>query len=193
MAARGFDYSEAVRRVCLDMTVRLPEFSSIRIERVGFSFVRARNRERFGVWASMTPLRFQAGAFETVRDGRRWRIPEVRLRKKDEPLLYILSVYVPRFIDLPLLEKIDTLVHELYHIGPAFDGDIRRFAGRRYAHGSQSAYNQTVARLARRWLAADPSPELWNFLRYDFVSLQGIYGKIVGRKIAAPKPIRVEE
>lgn len=191
--SRGGDYSEAIRRVCADMTLRLPEFSHIRLERVGFSFCRTRNRERFGVWASMTPLRFEAGATQIVKEQVRWRIPEVRLRKKDEPLLYIFSVYVPRFIDLPLLEKIETIAHELYHISEAFDGDIRRFLGRHYAHGSKAAYDLTAARLARRWLAADPAPELWDFLRYDFSALQQRWGRIVGRKIAVPKPVRVEE
>lgn len=188
----GFDYSEAIRRVCADMTLRLPEFSHIRLEQVGFSFCRTRNRERFGVWASMTPLRFEGGAVMIVKDGVSWRIPEVRLRKKEAPLLYIFSVYVPRFIDLPLLEKIETIAHELYHISESFNGDIRRFLGRHYAHGSKAAYDRTAARLARRWLATDPAPELWNFLRYDFGGLQQRCGKIVGRKITVPKPVRVD-
>ena len=93
------------------MARRLPVFARIRMEDVGISFVRTRNRELYGVFASMTPLRFEKGSVRTVKNGVVYEIPTVRVRRR--PILYILSIYAPRFIDLSLTDKIETLVHEL--------------------------------------------------------------------------------
>ena len=187
---KGFDYTEAVRTVCADMVLRIPEFLHVDLEKIGFSFCRTRNREMYGAFAAVFPLRFEGGKSTLLRNGVLWRIPDVFDRQKKQ-LLYILAVYVPRFINLPLLDKIDTLVHELYHIGPNCDGDIRRFGNRFYAHGaSKTEYNKTTARLAREWLQRDPPPEIWDFLRYDFATLAERFGKIVGRKIPVPKITR---
>lgn len=187
-----FHYSDAVRRVCEEMAFRLPVFAHIRMDQVGISFVRTRNRELFGIYASMTPLRFENGSFQTTRKGVVYEIPEVRGPFK-KPILYILSIYAPRFIDLCVTAKIDTLIHELYHIGPNFDGDLRRFGERFYAHGaSKKEYDRRVARLSREWLGTDPPPEIWGFLRYDFKELRVRYGKIVGTKIPIPTLRRVE-
>ena len=41
-----------------------------------------------------------------------------------------MSFYLPRFCDQSLDEKLSTVMHELWHISPAFDGDIRRLPGR---------------------------------------------------------------
>lgn len=191
-AKKGFDYTAAVRAVCQDMAIRIPEFAPIDLSTIGFSFCRTRNRQMYGAFAAVFPLRFEGGKSILVRDGVSWRIPDLFDRQKNQ-LLYILAVYVPRFINLPLLDKIDTLVHELYHIGPKCDGDIRRFGDRFYAHGaSKIEYNKTVVRLAREWLRRDPPPDLWDFLRYDFQTLTDRYSRVFGQKIPIPKMTRQE-
>ncbi len=187
----GFNYSDAVKRVCADIVFRLPAFSQIDLDCVGFSFCQTRNAGHYGVWASMTPLRFEGGAIETVRFSARWRYPQIILPGTNKPLLYVLSLYVPRFIDLSLSDKIDTLIHELYHINDAFDGDVRRFPGAHRAHGSMKEYNRKVELLSKQWLASDPNPQLWDFLRYDFKTLTARYSKIFGIKINLPKPVKV--
>jgi len=192
-ASRRLNYALAVQAVCVNIVSRLPEFAAVRMERVGISFCRTRNNERFGVWASMSPLRFENGLEICERNAVRWRMPVLQIRKKDLPLLYVLSIYVPRFFDLSLIEKIETLVHELYHISPDFNGDIRRFPGRHYAHGNKADYQKTVSGLAKKWLATDPAPELWNFLRYDAAGLSEHYGRVYGQKITIPAPVRIED
>ena len=63
-------------------------------------------------------------------------------------MLYILNFYLPRFLDLPFREKLTTMLHELWHIGPKFDGDVRRLGGRCFAHGSsQKQYDAHVEAL----------------------------------------------
>jgi hypothetical protein len=103
-------------------------------------------------------------------------------------MLYILSFYLPRFQNLPLREKLITVLHELWHISPSFNGDIRRHAGRYHAHThSQAEYDEEMGRLADRWLSLSPPEEVWSFLRDDFTALAARHGSIVGLKIRRPR------
>jgi hypothetical protein len=105
-------------------------------------------------------------------------------------MLYVLSFYLPRFMDLEFREKLITIVHELWHISPEFNGDVRRHDGRCYAHtGSQKEYDAAMDVLAQRWLAQGPPEEIWSFLTGSFDDLADCYGRIVGVKIARPKLI----
>lgn len=190
MTKKYFDYTASVRRICEDITFRLPVFAPIRMRHVAVSLVRTRNRDMYGVFASMTPLRFPGGELRSVEGGKLLEMPSLT-DKQGCPVLYVLSIYVPRFIDLSITEKINTLVHELFHISPEFDGSLRSFGGRYHAHGaSQKEYDHKVARYARQWLSGDPVPELWDFLRYDFKALSALYGGLTGETIKIP-PMKV--
>jgi len=108
-------------------------------------------------------------------------------------MLYVLNFYLPRFLDLPFREKLTTIAHELLHIGPLFDGDLRRFSGRCYAHShSHSHFDAQAEALAQRWLARGPERSLFAFLELDFLRLQALYGGIHGRRIASPKLLPAE-
>ena len=39
-------------------------------------------------------------------------------------MLYLLSFYLPRFLKLPWREKLATVIHELWHVNPQFNGDL---------------------------------------------------------------------
>ena len=107
-------------------------------------------------------------------------------------MLYLLRFYLPRFLELEFREKVTTVFHELWHIGPRFDGDMRRFGGRCYAHsGSQRHYEAQVERLADCWLSMDPPETLYAFLRYDFRQLVERFGPVYGQRIAAPAVVPV--
>ena len=61
-------------------------------------------------------------------------------------MLYLMTFCLPRFQNQPFEDKLVTLFHELYHIGPAFDGDLRRHAGRYAVHsGSQRRYDRPAS------------------------------------------------
>jgi hypothetical protein len=103
-------------------------------------------------------------------------------------MLYILNFYLPRYLDLPFREKLSTVMHELWHVGPSFDGDVRRFGSRCYAHGSsQKRYDAHVERLLDRWLALNPPEPLYGFLRLNFRELGARRGRVYGSKVPAPK------
>jgi hypothetical protein len=144
------------------------------------------------LFASLTPLRFAGGETATVRRGRKWTIQRVRIDGRE--MLYLLTFYLPRFLDLPFREKLTTLVHELWHIGPRFDGDLRRFGGRCYAHsGSQKRYDAHAARLADDWLKLGPPDDLSEFLRLDFRGITERHGPVFGRRISVPKLVPIAE
>ncbi|HZN34255.1 MAG TPA: hypothetical protein VFB80_10565 [Pirellulaceae bacterium] len=182
-----FDFTLHVRRLCDDMIARLGELAHIDMGRVAVGTCQTRRPVSHGIFASLTPLRFAGGAQTTVRRGRPHGIQRV-CGPDGREMLYILSIYLPRFQDLPLREKLITVLHELWHISPQFDGDIRRHGGRYHAHShSQANYDREMGRLVDRWLGLDPPEELWSFLRDDFAALAARHGRIVGLRIRRPR------
>jgi len=186
---QGFDFITAMRAVCADMVARLPELGHIDLERVALSACQTRHQGSHGYYASLTPLRFEAGAKQKAVRGQRYGVEPIQDDSGRE-YLYILSFYLPRFLNTPPEEKLSTIVHELWHISPQFDGDLRRHEGRCYAHGpSQKAYDAQMDRLAQQWLACDPPEHLYEFLHRTFDELVGEHGKVVGIHWPTPKLI----
>lgn len=189
MERHGFDFCRAMRRLCHDMTTRLPQLRHVDLAQVAISLCQTRKNVSHGIYASLTPLRFEAGAKTTTRRGRRYGVQPV-LDPAGREYLYILSFYLPRFMQPALEEKLSTVVHELWHISPKFDGDLRRHAGRCYAHGpSQRAYDALMDRLTQSWLALDPPSQLYEFLVGDCDELVAQYGRIVGQHLPNPQLI----
>jgi len=187
----GFDFSRQMDCLCADMAARVDLLAHVDMARVAVSFSQTRKATRHGMYASLTPMRFCGGQTHTIRGGRKWGVQ--RLCGPDgREMLYILNFYLPRFLDLAFREKLTTVMHELWHIGPAFDGDVRRFPGRCFVHGSsQARYDAQVERLLDRWLASQPPESSYEFLRLTFDDLTARYGRIFGKKVPAPKLLRV--
>ena len=97
-------------------------------DRVAIGICQTRNGAMHGVFATLTPLRFAGGRLDETVRGRRHRIQPL-VDAAGQEFLYLLNFYLPRFLNLPLEEKLSTIVHELWHIGPQFDGDLRRHDG----------------------------------------------------------------
>jgi hypothetical protein len=99
-------------------------------------------------------------------------------------------------LDQEFDDKFVTLFHELYHVSPAFDGDLRRHCGRCQVHSrSKRAYDQQMAHLARAYLAGGADPSLHAFLRLNFAQLQHRHGKVEAVVVPRPKllPVVVPE
>jgi hypothetical protein len=188
----GFNYTKHMRLLCECITQTVPEFSHVTMSSMAVSFSQARSNSRWGIFASLTPLRFQHGERISIRRGREYAIQQV-LDSAGREMLYILTFYLPRFHDQTFQEKLITIFHELWHVSPTFNGDIRRHAGRCYAHtGSQKNYDAHMAQLVDRWIADQLPPEtLLSFLRDDFSTLHRKYGGIFGTRLARPKLIPV--
>lgn len=121
------------------------------------------------------------------------KTPSVTVRGRQ--LKYLISFALPRFCDQTLgasrkrvfypngegwMAKLDTVVHELYHIDPEDVGlrKVARADGLRsmWSHGPE--FYEEVAEMVRQYLATDPDPAMYEFLRYDFAGLQERYGKV---------------
>jgi predicted metallopeptidase len=189
---RGFDFTLHVRRLCDDVIRRLPEMRHVDLARVAISFSQTRKAVGHGLYASLTPMRFAGGSRHTIRHGRKWTIERL-VDPSGVEMLYLLNFYLPRFLNQTFRHKLTTVVHELWHISPHFDGDLRRFQGRCYAHtGSQKQYDAKVDQLADRWLALEPPAAVYDFLRYDFHELVRRHGKVYGTKIPTPRLIPLD-
>jgi hypothetical protein len=99
-------------------------FKHIDTERILVCTASNRSRSRGGTYGKLVPLKFKDGSPFMEYRNRVYTIPEIVL--DDVKLLYIIYFYMPRFYDLNPLEKLNVIFHELYHISPSFNGDIRR-------------------------------------------------------------------
>ena len=188
----GFDFSAAMTALCRDLCLRIGELDHIDMNECLVTVAQARRRTAWGVMAKLTPLRFQGGDEVGERNGCWYRCQGVRHDGRD--MLYLVTFYLPRFQDQTPREKLITVVHELYHISPQFDGDIRRFAGRCHAHtGSQKQYDAHMAVLCDEYLATGPDRSLRAFLDLDADALAARHGGITGLKVAIPKLLPVRD
>lgn len=162
------------------------------MSRVIVTFAQTRSPVEWGMQARLTPLRFENGAVTQMRNGRRWAVQ--RLFHQGQEMLYILSFFLPRFLNLSYREKLITVFHELYHISPAFDGDIRRFEGSCYMHtGSQANYDLQMAKFVDQYVRMRSPVSLRSYLRHDFASLKQAHGPVVGLKLPVPRVILIDD
>jgi hypothetical protein len=183
----GFDFTSHVRTVCDELVAHLPELAHIDLQRVAMSCTRARKRGPYGLYASLTPMRFAGGAQVERRRGRYFTTQKL-FDPHGREMLYILSFCLPRFMDLDFHAKLATILHELWHIGPRFDGDLRRHAGRCYVHtASQQSYDAAMRQLADRYLSDHGNAPHLAFLRGSLADLQRLHERVVGVRIARPK------
>ncbi len=180
-----FDFCGQVRRVLADIVSRCPELGHVDVARVLLAVTQARSRRVHGLQARVTPLRFARGELTRQRRGVTYQVQRYFVAEME--YLYLMTFCLPRFLEQDFDDKLVTLVHELYHIGPAFDGDLRRHEGRYQLHTArQCAYDRKMAELARAYLASRPDPALYGFLRLNFAQLQYRHGAVLG--VIVPRP-----
>jgi hypothetical protein len=120
--------------------------------------------------------------------------PEVSIGRRR--VKYLISFVLPRFCDQTLersrkadlypeapawMAKLDTVVHELYHIDPDETG-IRRVARADGTHSPRShgpLFYEEVAEMVQAYLATGPDPSLYSFLEDDFAGLTARFGGVV--------------
>jgi len=189
-AVGPFHITRSLSDLCEDVCRRMPAFRHIDMRRVMVTFVRCRNTLSWGYQAKLTPLRFEGGATAERRRNHMYRIQ--RYFVGDLEMLYVLTFYLPRFLNQTFEEKLVTIFHELYHVCPDFSGDIRRLDGAFCIHShSQKEYDAHMAAFAREYLAMKPPARLFDFLKLNFNQLESRYGAVVGVTAPAPKLIPI--
>lgn len=180
-----FDFCGHIRRLCADISRRCESLAHIDARRILIAFTQARRGQRHGLQARVTPLRCSRGQLRRLHKGVTYQVQRYFVNGLE--MLYLLTFCLPRFLDQTFDEKCITLFHELYHISPEFEGDLRRLDGRCTLHShSQRDYDAHMAVLAREYLASGADPSLYGFLRLDFAQLQHRHGSVVG--VVVPRP-----
>jgi len=131
----------AVKRLVRDVAARLPELAHVRASRILVVAGEARRASR----ATIRPF----GAGGTGRH------PRIELRGR--AVRYVITLRPLWFLDSTPEERIDTILHELYHASLRFDGTLH--GGRRHARLPTASYQQRIRALRIRYLELAP-PEL---------------------------------
>ena len=202
------NYTERLSRLMEDVVARVPALSFIDMSRV-LVFARSGRTTAEGAYATCHCMCLPPSdpGYYFWRDRRtgeltrrsEWfvtRSPEVRVGP--QRIDYLVSFVLPRFCDQLLLArsrkrahykghpawvaKLDTIVHELYHIDPRRMG-IRRMEkvdGTYAANCHGDRFFADVVAMVNQYLATKPDPGRCDFLRYSFGELSARFGGVVG-------------
>jgi predicted metallopeptidase len=182
---RPFDFCAHVRRLCEDVVRHCEELRHIEVGRLLFGMTQARSCSPHGLQARVTPLRFRGGRLTRRRRATCYQVQ--RYVVNGQEMLYLVTFCLPRFLDQDFDDKLITLFHELYHISPAFEGDLRRHQGRYALHShSKKAYDDYMSHLARAYLSNGANRGLHGFLRLNFAQLQHRHGRV--EAVVVPRP-----
>ncbi len=182
------DLSLELTGIIKEIVTRCTTLAHIDVNRVLVCVGSNRSGRNGGLYGKLIPLRFKDGSSVLQYRGRLYAIPEIS--NNGHPCLYIIYFYMPRFFDLPWEEKLRVIFHELYHINPCFDGDIRRMGAVKKAHGHSKKHFDSLY-----------DPEMRLFIPYiretahiDFLSmnsrdLYARYSRVTAIKMKHPKPV----
>jgi hypothetical protein len=200
------DYTGRIARLMEEIVSRVPALSFIKPREV-LVFARFGRTAREGAFATCHCLNLPQSEpthyyWRDRRTGQMTRRSEWFVLKSPtvriggEPVRHLVSFALPRFCDqrlegspkAPLYEgcepwmgKLDTIVHELYHIDPR-EGirRVERSDGGTSCRSHGRRFFADVRRMVDEFLASGPDPECYDFLRYDFRELAGRYGDVIG-------------
>ena len=201
------NYTERLSLLMSDIVERVPPLGFIDMSRV-LVFARSGRTNAEGAYATCHCICLPATepGYYFWRDRKtgtltrrsEWFVtksPEVRVGVK--PIDYMISFTMPRFTDQVLsrtrkhahypgqpnwVGKLDTILHEMYHIDPTTPG-IRRMEK---ADGTYSAnchgdtFFTNVVEMVQQYLATRPDPQTYDFLQYNFDELAARFGGICG-------------
>jgi hypothetical protein len=201
------NYTEHIALLMKDVVERVPTLSFIDMSKV-LVFARAGRADAEGAYATCHCVCLPASepGYYFWRDratGRLTRRSEWFVTKSpvitvdDANVDYMISFALPRFCDQLLsrsrkqvfykdqpnwIAKLDTIVHELYHIDPERPG-IRRMEK---ADGTYSAnchgqrFFENVVDMVNQYLATKPDPAVYDFLQHNLADLTAQHGGVTG-------------
>jgi len=149
MARRRPNFNQLVRALIRDIARHMPEFGHIKASRILVVAGEARRASR----GTVKPLKVRPG------DRRAKAVVTVNGRR----MLYCITLRPLFFRSSSAKGRIGTLLHELYHISPRFDGTLDEHR-RHEAMGK--GFGAKLRPLVRRYLRQCP-PELWAAMAFD--------------------------
>jgi predicted metallopeptidase len=131
------DLTAGLRAAAEDIVARVPELGHIDLERVHFAVFYSRHAKRILTFARCYPL-----PIGTRKRGRYTYRLETVNTEYGKKARYIVAFAWERFWGLSPRDRLETLVHELFHISPAFDGTLRQFGDK--VHGKGLEWFDTI-------------------------------------------------
>jgi hypothetical protein len=199
------NYTECITTLMRDLTVRVPRLADVNLDEV-LVFARYGRSGADGAYATCHCLNLpptdpgyyywcdrQTGQMTRRSEWFVTKSPNVSVNGRS--IHYLISFALPRFCDQTLdrsrkcrfypgepawIAKLDTVVHELYHVDPGRAG-IRRSdrddgAPAATAHGA--LFFRRVAEMVHEYLGTRPDPRVYDFLRYGFKALIERFGDV---------------
>jgi predicted metallopeptidase len=173
-------YTELAWRAIADMARVVPAFRHIDASRVCVMAAARVSGGRHGNLAQCHALREnETRNLQYWYDRRSRRVVKVTpwmtrknvaIELRGQSMLYMIMLRLPRLL---AHDPLETLVHELVHIGPAFDGRLRRAR-----HGAR--FEAWVEVCARQW-RENGDPELTAPMQMNHAALTARWGPVVGR------------
>ena len=190
IARTPLDFTLRMTRLCADIAARCPVFGQFDSGAVLQTWTPSRTRSQYGLQARVTPMRFRDGALTRKYRGVVYQVQRYHVDGRE--MLYLMTFCLPRFLDQSFEEKLITVVHEMYHIGERFDGDIRRHPGRYAVHShSKGEYDRRMAGIVHEYLRSEPDQSVYAWLRPGCRDMLAEHGSIVGVYVPRPKLIPV--
>jgi len=80
------------------------------------------------------------------------------------------------------IAKLDTIIHELYHIDPERPGirRVERADGTYSANCHGDRFFEDVVEMVKKYLDSKPDPKTYEFLQYSFADMTQRFGGVVG-------------
>ena len=201
------NYTDRLTALMQDVVRCVPPLSFINPDDV-FMFARSGRSRAEGAFATCHCLTLPASepGYYFWRDRTTHRItrrsewfvtksPMVTVGGRD--IKYMISFALPRFCDQTLdrsrkerlypgagawIAKLDTVIHELYHIDPKLKGirRIERSDGTYSANCHGQRFFEEVAEMVHMYLHSQPPPTACEFLKDDFTTLESRFSGVVG-------------
>lgn len=183
----SIDLSLALSAVISEISFRSQTLSHIDPNRI-LVCVGSNRRGGGGLYGKLIPLRFKHGEPLLRHRGRVYASPDIT--NNGHSCLYIIYFYMPRFFDLPWDEKLRVIFHELYHINPRFNGDIRRMGAVKIAHGhSKKHFNSLFDAELHAFKSHIHSTPHQDFLTLNTRELYARYRTVTAVRMKHPKPL----
>lgn len=175
--------TESLREAAGEICGWVPDLAHVDVSRVQFALFYTRSAQRTLTYARCYPL-----SREIKQVGKRVYALEPLYTPERRKARYILAFAWKRYWNMTPRKRLETLVHELYHISPRFDGRLRDFeVGGSHGHGLRW-FDRQVRELMEVHIP--------DGLEEDFPALSislksGL--KVTGQKLQVPEWVRLQE
>ncbi len=158
----GFDFTLFIEDVISDFIKQTPYFQKFEVDKI--IILTGRGKAKYGKLAETWPEK---------------TLERYNLNLNGEK--YAIKFYIPRFLRQKGKERMQTVVHELYHISPEFDGklNVLDHKVKKWHGGSKKAYNKKAMDFVEEWYKTTNRKDLLEFLD---MPLKEIYERYKGIK-----------